>query len=53
MGRMTQMIVFLNSEKIPNARGFTHFYIDDKAKEIRKKYRKSLKIEDEKEKTIR
>ena len=46
MGRISQMIHFLNAEKFSkDATIYTHFYIDDVAKDIRKAYRKELKKE--------
>jgi hypothetical protein len=53
MGRITQMIAYLNSTKEDwfnqpikiSYNDFTHFNIDKKAKETKKIYKKLLKLE--------
>jgi len=47
MGRLTQLIEYLNTDKHPNKDDlrskYTHISINDELKNIRKKYRKLLK----------
>ena len=50
MGRITQMITYLNVEKHPTKQDkehyYSHFSIGEEEKKIRKKYRKELKLID-------
>lgn len=50
MGRLTQMMAYLNAETHPTGdeikHDYTHFTPDDESKKVRRKFRKDNKLKD-------